>query len=205
MKDYYKILEVNKEASPEIIAKVYKILAKKYHPDLQKDSNKSECEEKFKEISEAYETLSDPEKRSVYDSSLNEYLNQSKVDRSDYETLVDYCVELEKKLNDISNPPTAETTSNRTAYYSQQTQQATYANTNTNTTNNTQNGHYNPYNGSTTYHNIKRNYSRYTNPFKDMFKNTFAFLITVAIMYIAFKLISAIPALNEYFSSLFTI
>ena len=61
MKDYYKILEVNSSASPEIISKVYKILAKKYHPDTNPD-NKQEAEEKFKELSEAYEILSNKEK-----------------------------------------------------------------------------------------------------------------------------------------------
>lgn len=71
-KNYYDILQVNKNASPEVIEKVYKILAKKYHPDLQPDSNKQASEIIFKEINEAYETLSNPEKRKQYDESLNQ-------------------------------------------------------------------------------------------------------------------------------------
>lgn len=71
-KNYYDLLQVNKNASPEIIEKAYKILAKKYHPDLQPDTNKKQAEEILKDINEAYEVLSSPEKRKVYDISLAE-------------------------------------------------------------------------------------------------------------------------------------
>lgn len=64
-KDYYKILGLNKSASPEDIKKAYRKLAMKYHPDRNK-SNKA-AEEKFKEISEAYAVLSDSEKKKQYD------------------------------------------------------------------------------------------------------------------------------------------
>lgn len=69
-KNYYELLEVDKNASPEIIEKAYKVLAKKHHPDLQPDDKKSESEEIFKSISEAYETLSDENKRIEYNSTL---------------------------------------------------------------------------------------------------------------------------------------
>lgn len=62
--DYYKILEVNKDASDDEIKKSYRKLAMKYHPDRNKEK---EAETKFKEISEAYEVLSDPQKRQHYD------------------------------------------------------------------------------------------------------------------------------------------
>lgn len=64
-KDYYKILEVDKGASPEEIKKSYRKLALKYHPD--KNQGNSDAEDKFKEISEAYDVLSDETKRSQYD------------------------------------------------------------------------------------------------------------------------------------------
>ncbi len=63
-KDYYKILGVGKDASKEEIKKAYKNLAKKHHPDLNKESGSAE---KFKEINEAYTALSDDTKRSNYD------------------------------------------------------------------------------------------------------------------------------------------
>ena len=62
MKKYYEILEVDKNASQEVIEKAYKTLAKKYHPDLQQGSMKQQYAEKMKIINEAYDVLSDSEK-----------------------------------------------------------------------------------------------------------------------------------------------
>jgi molecular chaperone DnaJ len=62
--DYYELLGVPRDASAEDIRNAYRRFAKKYHPDLNRDSG---AEEKFKEINEAYSVLSDPERRSVYD------------------------------------------------------------------------------------------------------------------------------------------
>ena len=63
-KDYYKILGINKGASDDEIKKAYRKLALRYHPDKNRSSG---AEEKFKEIAEAYEVLSDTKKREVYD------------------------------------------------------------------------------------------------------------------------------------------
>lgn len=69
-KDYYRILSVSEEASPDEIKKVYRKLALKYHPD-KNPKNKKEAEERFKEISEAYYVLSDPKRRQEYDAIRN--------------------------------------------------------------------------------------------------------------------------------------
>ncbi|GMY37421.1 dnaJ homolog subfamily B member 13-like [Fagus crenata] len=64
--DYYKILKVDKSAKDEDLKKAYRKLAMKWHPD-KNPNNMKEAESKFKEISEAYEVLSDPQKRAIYD------------------------------------------------------------------------------------------------------------------------------------------
>ena len=72
-RDYYETLGVSKTANEDEIKSAFRKLARKYHPDVAKD--KKEAEEKFKQINEAYEVLSDPEKRRKYDQ-LGENWNQ---------------------------------------------------------------------------------------------------------------------------------
>lgn len=64
-RDYYEVLGVDKEASDQEIKKAFRKLARKYHPDVNPDDK--EAETRFKEINDAYETLSDPQKRQQYD------------------------------------------------------------------------------------------------------------------------------------------
>ena len=79
-KDYYKLLDVPKTATKEEIAKSFKKLARKYHPDLNQDDKTAES--KFKDINEAYEVLKDEEKRKLYDTlgpdwqNAHQYQNQ---------------------------------------------------------------------------------------------------------------------------------
>ena len=63
-KDFYKILGINKDATEDEIKKAYRKMALKYHPDKNKSPG---AEEKFKEVAEAYEVLSDPKKKEIYD------------------------------------------------------------------------------------------------------------------------------------------
>ena len=64
-RDYYEVLGVGKDADEAALKKAYRRLAKKYHPDA--NGKNLQAEEKFKEVTEAYEILSDPEKRKLYD------------------------------------------------------------------------------------------------------------------------------------------
>jgi DnaJ-class molecular chaperone len=66
-KNFYKVLGVNQKAGPEKIKRAYRQAAKRYHPDVSPRN-----EEKFKEVQEAYETLSDPEKKALYDREILE-------------------------------------------------------------------------------------------------------------------------------------
>ena len=64
-RDYYEVLGVDKNADEAALKKAYRVLAKKYHPDM--NPGDAEAEKKFKEASEAYAVLSDPEKKRQYD------------------------------------------------------------------------------------------------------------------------------------------
>lgn len=73
-KDYYKVMGLKQDASPSDVKVAYRRLARKYHPDLNKDPK---AEEHFKELGEAYDVLKDPEKRKTYDQFARDWeLNQ---------------------------------------------------------------------------------------------------------------------------------
>ncbi len=123
-KNYYDELEVSKTASKEVIEKAYKVLAKKYHPDSTTETDRAAAEERFKAISEAYNTLSDDFKRKEYDKELEEsspnisyeeyeyVLNKNK----DLEDEIDY---LHQKMNNAtasSGPRTSSSSESRSGF-----------------------------------------------------------------------------------------
>ncbi len=98
MENYYKILEVDKEASDEIIEKAYKTLVKKYHPDLKKGNEKIIAENKIKKINEAYDILSDKNKREEYNKNLNEnYISVEK-----YNLIINENLNLKRQLKNYN-------------------------------------------------------------------------------------------------------
>ena len=96
MKNYYEILEVDKNASEEVIEKAYKTLAKKYHPDLQNNSN---CQDKMRQINEAYEILSNDFKRREYD----EKIKRQSVSIEEYNIIIQDNNRLKKDLKRVAN------------------------------------------------------------------------------------------------------
>ena len=88
METLYDILEVSRKASKEVIEKAYKTLAKKYHPDLQTPENKEFAEKRMKEINEAYDILSDEQKRKEYDEKLENQELRKK--QEEYQNSINY-------------------------------------------------------------------------------------------------------------------
>ena len=103
MKDYYRILEVNEKASPEIIEKAYKTLVKKYHPDLYSSAQKKEAERKLKDINEAYNILSDSFLRSQYDLELQRQRNMQTEENISNENTQNYQQNTAQKRNILNN------------------------------------------------------------------------------------------------------
>jgi len=105
MKNYYEILEVDKNASQEVIEKAYKTLAKKYHPDLQQGQNQQNYAEKMKTINEAYDVLSNGVKREQYNKQLeNERIQQMQnesISREQQDRILKENYALKQQLNRI--------------------------------------------------------------------------------------------------------
>lgn len=78
--DYYKVLGIDKKATSDDVKKAYRKLARKYHPDLNPDD--LEAERKFKQINEAHEVLSDPEKRKKYDEYGKDWQHADEIEKA---------------------------------------------------------------------------------------------------------------------------
>lgn len=189
---------------------MYKFLAKKYHPDANPD-NKQEAEEKFKEISEAYEILSNEEKRKEYDEELHDYeasTSPQTVSAEDFLKLSNYCKELENALKQSSSGSgknsanNYSSTGNASSQYSPQSNQAE------------EQAREQAYHDAVdrayhdTYVNTLKSMGykiKYKKTFKEQLKNIFALVIATVVLYILFKLIWIIPTLRNWFLSLFKI
>ena len=80
-KDYYKIMGISKDASQKDIKKAFRKLARKHHPDLNQGDKKSE--EKFKELNEAYEVLSNKENRKKYDKYGENWKHSDEIEKQE--------------------------------------------------------------------------------------------------------------------------
>ena len=160
MRNYYDELEVIRTASKEVIEKVYKVLAKKYHPDTTKELDKQAAEEKFKAISEAYEILSDDEKRKKYDLELEQ--TSPIISYEEYINVVKQRDALSHSLNNLKNEfnQFRNYNNNNQQYYNNS--QTQYNQVNSNFGNNYYKPNQNNYNPNTTANSKKKTYY-YTN------------------------------------------
>ena len=199
--NYYKILEVDKDASPEVIEKAYKTLVKKYHPDLQESNMREKSEGRIKLINEAYEVLSNPVSRSKYDLTLK----QSEISQEDYNKLSEENISLHKEINNLKQKSNFQYTQNDFQFTAN---------------NHSQQPNYNEeYRKQLEYENEilqakekayhdayiqdlkNRGYKiRYKKTPKDYFKNLIAFILTLLILFLLLQ----IAFINNFFKSLFS-
>ena len=179
MKNYYKILQVDKDASPEIIKVAYKLLVKKNHPDLKEGEEKKDAEEKIKEINEAYDVLSNPAKKAEYDQTIN----IETISNEQYESILVENQNLKNELTYYKNY--FNQLNNRTTYTKTQNKNM-YDNNMQDTSNNTQK-------------NTDWNIDTIKFYIKEKTKTFIAILITLLIVFIIYN----IPFIHQYISNLF--
>ena len=184
MKNYYEILEVDKNASDEIIKVAYKALVKKYHPDLKEGNAKINAENKIKQINEAYDILSNPEKKYEYDQNL---INED-ISKEQYEIVLNENINLKKELNIYRNNIYHNYRNNNK--YTKENFNNNYYNTNYNNDNDSQNTAYKEQNSNINYNNFKENIS-------ERLKTIIAICITFLIIFIIYN----IPFIKDLFSS----
>ena len=181
-KNYYQILEVDVNASFEVIEKAYKTLVKKYHPDLQENSLKNDSEEKLKLINEAYEVLSNEEKRKNYDLALQqeemekEKIKEEEIYKNFSNSSLANNIEKEKENNNNSN--------NNNINYINQIEQAR------------KQAYYDAY-----IQDLKnKGYKiRYKKTWKDYLKNIIAFFLTILVLFLLFQ----VPFIKNFLVSIY--
>ena len=185
--NYYDILEVNKNASPEIIEKAYKTLVKKYHPDLQENDLKIKYEEKIKKINEAYSILSDSEKRKNYDL----FLKNNEVSIDDYNKLYQENIILKKEINYLKNnykQNNINNNLNNINYYIENIRKNNYEKYNTE---------------KNEENNSKIENEIYEINYKRILKNILALIITIFIIFIISFILWHIPFTKNYLINLY--
>ena len=177
MKNYYKILQIDKDASPEIIKVAYKLLVKKNHPDLKEGEEKKVAEENIKEINEAYDVLSNSTSKSEYDLKLNNNV----ISDEKYQTILNENINLKKQLNFFKN------------YYTRnESKNVNYQELNRNMYDN------NIHNNTSANNNLLYRFIKNTN---ESTKNIIAFFITFLIIFIAIKIPFIRNLMISFFSS----
>lgn len=202
-KNYYEILEIDKNASQEIIEKAYKVLVKKYHPDLQTSPEmKLKYEAKIKEINEAYETLSNTSKKESYDNSL-------KNSEDDFNNLYQENIDLKNELNNLKNNSYKIKNSDLQNNNYNNSNNISKNNINNNYRNNNTNNNLNDYLQNTikkAYHDAyiddmkNRGYKiKYKKTWDDYLRSFISLFITIGII----LLILQIPFVKKYFYNLY--
>ena len=207
-KNYYDILEVNKNASPEIIEKAYKVLVKKYHPDLQEPDKKAFFEQKLKDINEAYDTLSNTEKRKQYNMQLEE------LEKKQIENLYNENINLKNELNNIKDNSNSaynnhDNNLNNNLYNNdknQRTNHNTYQNININNNSESNNKYYNQnrYYKTPNYkydYNYKKLY--YKNILKIKIRHLIPDIVVILIIILLFYILWQIPFIRNYLTDLY--
>lgn len=188
-KNYYEILQINQNASPEIIDKAYKTLAKKYHPDLQNESNKKHYEEILKQINEAYEILSNPEKRLLY----NQTLKNNTISKEEYNRVLEQNKILKNQLQN-SNTNFSTKPQNTTDNYQQQLKYQEEL----------QRAKQQAYHDAYIQDLKSRGYKiKYKKTLKDLIKDFYALIITIVVITVVLFLLWQLPFIRDFFISIY--
>lgn len=187
-KNYYEILEVDKNASKEIIDKAYKTLAKRYHPDLQTQEGKEQKEELMKKVNEAYDVLSDENKRTAY----NQQLASQSVSMDEYQKIL-----LENELLKQQLETARQNIQNNRVY-----QQNTYSNEQRNTTPNV--GQQTNFTANQPYQNpYVQTRKQYRTRRRLTFKQLIKIIGVIVGVILLCALIYQIPPVKEYFNNMY--
>lgn len=193
-KNYYEILEIDKNASKEIIEKAYKTLVKKYHPDVSNEIS----DDLIKKINEAYEVISDPQKRIQYDIIIS----QNIVSEEEYtrlyrenELLMQQNHELELQLKNVTNVNTAFAQESDPIMHQKPYNPSIYKN----------NDFYDavPSNNNSNYSKVKAYTNHYSMQDNSPIKNLLSLCITILLIIVITFILWHIPFTKEYLISIY--